>query len=537
MPGSTSLITCLVRGAGCAAALALASCAGPTATGPAAPQWAADSATVRVAAGPEYARGAVWRFFWGTHYRALWATPVTVPVLRLATAVPGGLVILQAGGSYQSHTLRLRAASGREFVLRSVDKDASTALPAGFLRGLLGGLMKDQTSAGQPFGAYLAAPLAQAAGVYHANPRLVYLPDSPGLGKFRAGFANAVYLLEERPEGDQQNQACFGHSPALVNTRRVLTAIRQRPDAQVVARAYLRARLLDMWLGDWSRREDQWRWASFPNAGGVAYRPVPRDRDQAFFLFDDGVMTRLVSWFVPKYCSFHATLRPGAVAGLTSNARALDRTLLAPLGADDFRQEADSLHRRLGDAAIAHALAAGPPETRAAIAAYFGPILRARREQLPAVAQRYYEILAQEAWLVGTDKPERFIVRGAGPGRLRVQLLARRPTRPDSLLSERIYDRADTRQLNLYGLAGDDVFEIIPPLNPGFRVSIYGGAGHDQVLCPANAANDSADFTWFLSPNNDARQPKEPSIDIKPDPHPELTATATGWLKRYNLRD
>ena len=32
----------------------------------------------------------------------------------------------------------------------------------------------------------------------------------------------------------------------------------------VPARAYLRARLLDLLVGDWSRREDQWRWASFP---------------------------------------------------------------------------------------------------------------------------------------------------------------------------------------------------------------------------------------------------------------------------------
>ena len=63
--------------------------------------------------GPQYARGAAWRLSWGAHYRALWATPVTAPVLRLATAVPGGLVPVQAGGSYQSRTLRLRAADGR----------------------------------------------------------------------------------------------------------------------------------------------------------------------------------------------------------------------------------------------------------------------------------------------------------------------------------------------------------------------------------------------------------------------------------------
>ena len=512
----------------------LSSCSAPQASGPAAAQWAADSTTVRVAAGPQYARGAVWRFFWGTHYRAIWATPVTVPVMRLATTLADSLIPMRAGGSYQSHTLRLRVPSGHQFVLRSVDKDASAALPAGWIRSLLGGLMKDQTSAGQPYGAYVAARLAAAAGVCHTNPRLVYLPDDPGLGKFRAGYANALYLLEERADGDQQQAASFGHSPAVVNTHRMLADLRQWPSSQVVARAYLRARLLDIWLGDWSRREDQWRWASFPQAGRISYRPIPRDRDQAFFLFDDGVIPRLVSWFAPKYRSFHATIGLSSVAGLTTTARALDQTLLATLSAADFRQEADSLVRRLSDVAIARALTAGPPETRAGIAARFAPLLRARRAQLPAVAQRYYQNLAKEAWLIGTDKAERFILSNAGPGQLRVQVLARRRSQSDSLIAERMYDRKITHQLDLYGLAGDDIFELRPNLPTGFVIRLYDGAGHDQVLTTATTAK--SDITWYAGPDGDSGA-HPVGISIESDPHPELTANGAGWLKRYNLRD
>ena len=521
----------------CVVVLGAASCSGPgtPVPAPAAPRWASDSATVRVAAGPRYARGPVWQFFWGKHYRSLWATAVTVPVLRLATAAPGGLRPVQAGGSYQSRTLRLRAPNGREFVLRSVDKDASAALPAGWKRRLLGGLMRDQTSVSQPFGAYPAAALAEAAGVYHTHPRLVYLPDDPGLGSFRAKYANALYLLEERPDGKQTDRPGFGHSAQVVSTAHLLAAIHGRPTARVEARAYLRARLLDIWLGDWSRREDQWRWASFARAGRVRYRPIPRDRDQAFFLFDDGLMTRIVSWFVPKYQSFHATIRLGNVDGLTATARALDRTLLATLSADDFRQEADSLGRRLTDAAIARALTAGPPETRRAIAARLGPLLRARRAQLPAVARRYYEVLAQEAWLVGTDGSERFIISGAGAGRLRVRLLVRRPHQPDSLLAERIYDRKETQQLNLYGLGGDDVFEVVPPLSPHFAVNIYSGVGHDQVVRPKTAAAGIQNLTWFTRPGPGI--PLIKGLPLEADPHAELTSDSNAWLGRYNLND
>ena len=534
MPVLRSITTSVFRGFGCAGGLLLASCSGHPAAGFVGRQVGADSATVRLAAGPQYARGAVWRFFWGAHYRDIWTMPVTVPVLRLATAASGGLTPVKSGGSYQSHTLRLRAANGRQYVLRSVDKDASAALPAGWRRQLLGGLMKDQTSVGQPYGAYVAAALANAAGVYHTNPRLVYLPDDPALEKFRAEFANALYLLEERPDGDQRSVASFGRSPEVVNTAQMLTALRQRASAQVVARAYLRARLLDIVLGDWSRREDQWRWASFPQPGRVSYRPIPRDRDQAFFLFDDGVITRVISWFLPKFHSFHARIRPGTVDGLTATARALDRTLLASLSADDFRQEADSLQRRLTDAAIAQALKAGPAETQASTGAQLGPKLRARRAQLPAVARRYYEIMAQEAWVVGTDNAERFIISGAGPGRLRVQLLARRSNQPDSLVAERTYDRRDTPRLDLYGLGGDDIFELRGPLAAGPAVRIYDGSGHDQVLAAPGVA--PAEIIWYTSPDGDAR-PLPPGVIIEADPHPELTADALAWLKRYNLAD
>ena len=536
MSGLSAYAAYFFRCLWCVVVLVGAGCSGPGAPGAAQPQWAPDSTAVRVAAGPEYARGAVWRFFWGTHYRDIWATPVTAPVLRLATVLPGGLTPMRAGGSYQSHTLRMCTESGQEFVLRSVDKDASVALPAGWKRRLLGRLMKDQTSAAQPYGAYVAAELAAALGVYHTNPRLVFVPNDPSLGKFRQVYANALYLLEERPDGNQKALATFGHSPEVVSTRRMLADIRMRSAARVEARTYLRARLLDMWLGDWSRREDQWRWASFPKPGSVTYRPIPRDRDQAFFHFDDGLVTRLVSWFVPKYHSFHATIRPSTVNGLTITARALDRTLLGTLSADDFRLEAEAMRASLTDAVIAKALQAGPAETRAAIATRFAPMLRARRQQLPELAQRYYKILAGEAWLVGTDDAERFVVSAAGAGQLRVKMFARRPSKTDSLITERIYDRKDTYQVNLFGLAGNDIFELVPPLKAGLATNIFDGSGHDIMLNHANQPAEIEGITWYSSSDGNASRNNKGLI-IKPNPEAQLTANSTGWLRRYNLED
>ena len=43
----------------------------------------------------------------------------------------------------------------------------------------------------------------------------------------------------------------------------------------------LRARLLDMLIGDWDRHDDQWRWVAFEE-GKHDFKAIPRDRDQAF---------------------------------------------------------------------------------------------------------------------------------------------------------------------------------------------------------------------------------------------------------------
>lgn len=490
--------------------------------------------SVRVAAGAHYQRDALHRLLWGQHYRQVWAVPVKVPVLHLATAVPGGLTPVKEGGSFQTKNLRLVAPDGQEFVLRSVDKDATKALPEGLRDGVLGRLMKDQTSVIHPYGAYLVPALARAAGVYHTNPRLVYVPDDPALGEFRAAFANALYLLEERPDGDQRMVASFGRSPRVLSSRHAFTNLLHRPRHQVDARHYLRSRLFDMWLGDWSRREDQWRWATFagPDTSTVRYRAIPRDRDHAFFKFDDGLLTRLVSWFKPNYQTFDRRMKPGDVEGLNRAAWPMDKSLLVYLAREDFRQVADSLRQQLTDASITEALQAWPPEIRPLSDREFGDKLRARREQLPAVAAQFYALLAREVEIPGTDEAERFVVEGLGHGQVRVSVFQRGPAR--ALLGRRTFEARDTRRLALFGLGGDDVFELRGVLPTGMSLALYDGAGRDRV---AVAADLQAARPVVVYDSGDGNEPvgTSPAVKIQPYQPRADEFSAGGWLLRHRL--
>jgi hypothetical protein len=244
--------------------------------------------------GQEYKKGGFYQFLWGRHYRKEWTTPVRIPVIRLDT-VAGGLTPLSQGGGRQTRTLRLADKAGKQYVLRSIDKDYSRALPEITKGTVVEDLARDQVSTGHPFASITVPGMVEAAGVFHTNPRIVFVPYSPLLGKFNEDFANTLCLFEERPDESQEDAPHFGNAEDIKGTERMLQKIFKNNDNRVDQRAYVRARLFDMFLGDWSRREDQWRWAEFDSAGVEIYKPVPRDRDQVYTRFDGFLVTQLLS--------------------------------------------------------------------------------------------------------------------------------------------------------------------------------------------------------------------------------------------------
>src|SRR4030095_5484655 len=103
-----------------------------------------------VIAGKEYQRSNFHQTLWGKHYRKEWTTPVTVNQLYLNSEA-GGLHPYETGGGRQTKTLKLRDPNGREYVLRSIDKDFGKALPEIYQGTFIDKIMKDQGSVGNPY--------------------------------------------------------------------------------------------------------------------------------------------------------------------------------------------------------------------------------------------------------------------------------------------------------------------------------------------------------------------------------------------------
>jgi hypothetical protein len=68
------------------------------------------------------------RFWFGEGYRKLWAVPVQLKVFDF-DKTKGGVTIQRTGGGMQTKSLRYKDASGKEWVLRSVQKYPERGLP------------------------------------------------------------------------------------------------------------------------------------------------------------------------------------------------------------------------------------------------------------------------------------------------------------------------------------------------------------------------------------------------------------------------
>ena len=117
--------------------------------------------TTVVYPGLTYERSGYHNFWWGKHYRREWSTAVRVKNFYLDTA-NGGLEVVKEGGSRQSMGLRLKDKNGKEYVLRSIDKDFRNGLPEMYHKTFLGHIAKDQASIGYPFAAVTITPMIEA---------------------------------------------------------------------------------------------------------------------------------------------------------------------------------------------------------------------------------------------------------------------------------------------------------------------------------------------------------------------------------------
>ncbi len=135
------------------------------------------------------------RFFLGKNYRKEWETPVKLPVFHLTSM---GFKIKELGGGQQTKSLKLEDRNGKEWVLRTIDKDVEKALPP-FLRNTIAEkVTQDLVSAAHPYAPLTITVLSNAMGVIASAPKIYFVPNDPEFDTLVGIFGNTLCLLEQR---------------------------------------------------------------------------------------------------------------------------------------------------------------------------------------------------------------------------------------------------------------------------------------------------------------------------------------------------
>lgn len=435
-----------------------------------------------VVAGSQYGTSPSHQKMWGKHYRKEWVTPVLVPSLLLDT-VSGGLIPYQSGGGRQSKSLRLRDSQKREYVLRSIDKTFTRALPEIFQNTFIERIANDQVSIAHPYSALTIPGMAEAAKIFHTNPIIRWLPQQKALDSFSSSYGNDLYLLEQRPDENWETAPNFGNAKNIVGTEKLLENIFEDNDDRVDQLAFLRARLFDFFIGDWGRHEDQWRWAQFEEDDNQKiYKAIPRDRDQAFTKFDGRLLNIMLSVAdLDHLQSFDYEIEDITIYNFP--ARNLDRKFLNELSLDQWLAVAKDLQQSITNEVIEASVRQLPPEVFPISGNEIIEKLKSRRDHLNEYASEYYKFLAKEVDISGTNKNEFFKVKRIDDRQTSVAIY--KITKEGKTKATPFYSRTfytdETQELRLYGIAGNDKYEVDGDVKQGPKIRIIGGIEKDSI--------------------------------------------------------
>jgi len=431
------------------------------------------------------------RWLFGENYRKEWAQPVKLPVIHLST-VYGGLTPVKEGGGMQSKSLRLVDKNGKEWVLRSVEKTPDKLLPPNLRETFAIDWIDDALSAQHPYSALVMPPLAEAVNVPHTNPVIGLVADDPVLGEYKKVFAGILCLLEERePNGDSDN------------TDKMMDNLVKDNDNRFDKDNFLKARMLDLMVGDWDRHEDQWRWAVKKDGKKKFYTGVPRDRDQVFHV-RQGLFPSIAGWSFldPTLDNFNGTIP--RVRYSLFKTRYIQPYPDAQFNYDDYMRVAHEFTKAETDDVLEASLKLLPVESYRLRHDELLTKFKARRDAVPAAMDDYYRFINKVVDIRLTNKNEQVKLTDAEGGLRVVVKKIDKSGDTEQKLMDVVYRPDITKEIRIYLQEGND--HVIIDNHSPIHIRLIGGHGEKEYDVKNTAHNiklydkpDSIKFTGDAS--------------------------------------
>ncbi|WP_366184186.1 metallophosphoesterase [Flavobacterium ovatum] len=432
-------------------------------------------------------KSGTYNFILGKHYRPYYSIPVQAQTVNL-DSLYGGLSPKRAGGGHQSKSLRLVDTKGKEYAMRALKKSASRFLQSvafkdqfvedAFKNTYAEDFLLDFYTSSHPYISLAVGHLADQIRVSHTNPKLFYVPKQNGLKEFNADFGDELYFIEEHVSEGQKDLASFDTPEDIISTEEVLEKIHKDEKYSIDEKAYIKARLFDMFLGDWDRHHDQWRWGEHHEGEKIIFKPIPRDRDQAFTKYDGALLSILMNIPDLRHMqTFKNEIKN--VKWFNREPYPLDLAVLKTATTNDWIAQAKFIQENLSDKAIEEAFLSLPKEVQNETIQSIQDKLKSRKKQLVQYAIDYAKTLEKRVLVVGTNKKDQFIIEKKSGDILQVTVNRIKKDGIELSYTKEIFGKK-TKHLWVYGLDDDDVFEVKGNAKTSVKIILLGGLNHDN---------------------------------------------------------
>ncbi len=428
----------------------------------------------------------VFKAIWGEHYRPLYSKKFEFPVLYLDT-LPGNLRVLGAGGGHQSKSLGFIDEDEHEYTMRALKKSAlqflqTTVVTTHYVEDFLENTVaeryvQDFYTTAFPYGTFPASRLMDELDIYHPDSHLYYVPKQEALGIYNEEYGDALYMFEAHVGGENKEFETFGNADDILNSSDLLLDMRESKDAYVDEDMFIRARLLDMLMGDWDRHEGQYEWAEFEDEDGKKkYLPIAKDRDQVFPK-TDGLALALLRVGFPQFRAmeeYSPMVKKPKWFNLAGYP--LDKAFIRNADWKAWEKQANYIQENITDEVITEAfnvLPEGLAEDE--YVASIKETLKARRANLDEIAKEYYEHLTDFDMFTGTEEDDKFLITRKPDGITTVEL----KNKKGEILAAKTYNSDMTKEVWIYGLDGDDEFQIVGEGSGLVPLKILGGEEND----------------------------------------------------------
>lgn len=429
---------------------------------------------------------------WGAKYKDAYSQPVTAPIASLDTLY-GGLTVVREANTDDYNALLLKDSKGNKYRMRAMAKNAlkisrkivfedntdptketETDVPT----------MKGQNinfyTASHPYAQMAIPDMAKAIGVFYTSPQLFYIPKQENLGNFNENFGNDLYLISVAPSEKSEGEALFEYPDDVETTDDILTKMRKTGNVFVDEENYIKSRLFDMLIGDWDREPGHWRWAKYYNQYKKdVFVPIPTNRDNAFSSFEGNILDLTQSLFSGTKRSHIYSDKLADLKWFNKEGIILDRALIPNSGRSQWKYLARKIQEDLTDEIIEEAFNSVPPEVQDESLNEIKQKLKARKENLEEIADKYYSYLSTQQTITGTDYDDAFIITRLPEGRTNVSSFTTINGKRSDTIINRSFSANDTKELWIYGLGGSDTFIVRGEEDSPIFVRLIGGQGND----------------------------------------------------------